>query len=202
MAVIPLTRTLFGSTGSTCLTTFKKSWNSFLLKEKTKAHSFFSTWRMRPEEKVAHSGQHNCFCRATHTQVCHPGVFLPPSCGFSITGWLGFRDDGWGHRGALSVLVSRPACHRHAPSWPSIWSRHLSNPHPIKWRCFRLKEKQETRKEKKQDRKSEEEMENKLFTLTANAPQRVVGRKRGANFSAVARAHRRDVWAPGWGRMS
>lgn len=89
-----------------------------------------------------------------------------------------------------------PAWHRRAPPRPSIWSRRLANPRPIKWLRFRLK-KQEARKEKKQDRKWEEEMENKLFTLTANAPQRVVRRRRGASRGPGARAHRRDVGAPG-----
>lgn len=154
-----------------------------------------TVWRTRSEEKVAHRGQHNCFCSATHTHVCHPGLSPPPSWAFSITGWLGLcRDDGWGQRGALSGLLLRPACHRRAPRRPSIWGRRPSNPHPITWRRFRPRKKQEARKEKKQDRKSGEEMENKLFTLTANAPQRVVKRKRGAS------AYRRDVWAPGRGK--
>lgn len=124
------------------------------------------------------------------------------SCAFSITGWLGLRDDGWGQRGALSVLLLRPTCPRRAPLWPSIWSRRLSNPHPITWRRFRLKKKQEARKEKKQDRKSEQEMENKLFALTANAPQRVVKRKHGASTGPGASAYRRDVWAPGRGESA
>lgn len=56
-----------------------------------------------------------------------------------------------------------------------------------------LQTKEETGKEKKQDRKSEEEMENKLFALTANAPRRVVRRKRGASLGPRKRADRRDV---------
>lgn len=57
-------------------------------------------------------------------------------------------------------------------------------PEPASNKVTLLQTKEETTeagKEKKQDRKSEEEMENKLFTLTANAPQRVVRRKRGAS---------------------
>lgn len=121
--------------------------------------------------------------------------------------WV-IRAQGWWmgvERSSFCASSQACVCHRRAPWRPSIWShcrrrrRRLSNPHPITGRRFRLKEKQEARKEKKQDRKSEEEMENKLFTLTANAPQRVVKRKHAARAGPAASASRRDVWAPGRG---
>lgn len=39
--------------------------------------------------------------------VCHPECSLPPSCMFSITGWLRLWDDGWGHKHSLSELLLR-----------------------------------------------------------------------------------------------
>lgn len=64
-----------------------------------------SKWSVSLEEKVSQNRHLSCFCCATH--VCHPGLSPLPSCTFSITGWLGLWDDGWGQKQALSVLLLR-----------------------------------------------------------------------------------------------
>lgn len=125
-----------------------------------------------------------------NTHVCQAKLSPFPSCKFSITEWLGLRDDGWGQSEALSLLLLRPACHGHAPQRPSILhDEKLSDPASNNATALQTKEEISMR-----EGDGAGEKENKLFTLTSNVPQRVVKRKRWASVL--------PVWAPTDGKSA
>lgn len=136
----------------------------------------------------------NCFCCARHTRLS--SRTLSSSILYILHHWV-IRAQGWWMGAERSSFCgSSQACmsRTRSPAAINLEPRPLK---PASNNATALQSKEEIRSmrgEREQERESEGEKENKLFTLTSNVPQRVVKRKSWARASA----YRREV-STGWG---
>lgn len=129
---------------------------------------------------------------AQHTHVCHPPFSPLPSCTLSITERLGLGDDGWGQTGPLPRLLLRPVSPTGSPVPINLV------PRPLKPLSNNVTALQTGRNPSGNQR---EKKENKLFTLTSNAPQRVVKRKSQSERRPGMSAYRQEARAGGGERL-